>query len=154
MAVFRRAKPEEAEDLTALAVESEAYWDYPPAYMERFKTVYRVTAGFIRANPVYLLQEEGEVRGFYGLLLGEEPTLEYFYIARQQIGRGYGTRLWHHLAAKCRELGIGKLLIIAAPEAAGFYQRMGAVAAGEGESRVLAGRKVIHLLYSPCQEDL
>lgn len=149
MAVIRRARPEEAEILSALAVESEAYWGYPPQYMERFKTIYRVTAGFIGENPVYLLLEEGRVQGFYGLLLGNgEPALEYFYIARERIGRGYGTLLWKHLVEKCRELGIRELVIIAAPEAAGFYKRMGAVAAGELESRVLAGRKVVRLVYT------
>ena len=50
MAVIRRARPEEAETLSALAVDSEAYWGYAPEYMERFKTIYRVTAGFIRKN--------------------------------------------------------------------------------------------------------
>ncbi len=148
MAVIRRARPEEAETLSALAVDSEAYWGYAPEYMERFKTIYRVTAGFMKENPVYLLLEEGRVQGFYGLLLGEEPALEYFYIARERIGRGYGTLLWKHLVEKCRELGIRELVIIAAPEAAGFYKRMGAVAAGELESRVLAGRKVVRLVYT------
>ncbi|MFY9416521.1 MAG: GNAT family N-acetyltransferase, partial [bacterium] len=120
-----------------------------PEYMERFKTIYRVTAGFIKENPVYVLLESGQVQGFYGLLLGNgEPALEYFYIARERIGRGYGTLLWKHLVEKCRELGIRELVIIAAPEAAGFYKRMGAVAAGELESRVLAGRKVVRLVYT------
>jgi GNAT superfamily N-acetyltransferase len=150
MAVIRRARPEEAEILSALAVDSEAYWGYAPEYMERFKTIYRVTVGFIKENPVYVLLESGQVQGFYGLLLGNgEPALEYFYIAREKIGRGFGTLLWKHLVEKCRELGIRELVIIAAPEAAGFYKRMGAVAAGELESRVLAGRKVIRLVYTP-----
>ena len=31
---IRPAKPEEAEDLTDIAWQSKAYWDYPPETME------------------------------------------------------------------------------------------------------------------------
>ena len=148
MAVIRRARPEEAETLSALAVESEAYWGYPPNTWRGLKPSTGSRPGLSGKTPSTSSWRRGRVQGFYGLLLGEEPALEYFYIARERIGRGYGTLLWKHLVEKCRELGIRELVIIAAPEAAGFYKRMGAVAAGELESRVLAGRKVVRLVYT------
>jgi Acetyltransferases len=145
---IRRATPEELEILTAIAVESEAHWGGSTDFLERFKELYKVTASFIKDNPTYLLEENEEIVGFYGIVAGKDISeLEYLYVKACCIGKGYGRILWEHLEKQCKELGIQQLELVTSPEAKNFYIKMGATELSMVESIVQKGRMIPKLNY-------
>ena len=147
-----RAQPLESEILTNIAIKSEAYWGYDVNYMENFKSIYKVTKEFISNNPTFVIKEDNNIAGFYGILVDDvddnEISLEYLFIEPQYIGKGYGKLLWKHMIDKCDNLGIERFVIVTSPQAKGFYTKMGAILYGEVDSNVIKGRKIPRFMYT------
>lgn len=148
MKVIRSAAVKEAELLSDLAARSEAYWGYDAAYMNKFKEFYSVSEDYILKNPVYVLESDEILIGFYGLIINsEETSLEYLFIDPKYIGQGYGKELWEHMIEECKRLGIKEFTIVTSPQAKGFYLGLGAVFLGEVESLILKGRMIPQFIY-------
>lgn len=146
---IRPAQIFEADVLTNIAIKSEAYWEYDSNFMENFKAIYKVTEEFIDNNPTCVIEEDGSIVGFYGLLIGDkEVSLEYVYIGIEYIGKGYGKLLWDHLVDNCKNLGIKELVLVTSPQAKEFYTKMGAIPSGEVSSLVIKERKIPRLIYT------
>ncbi len=144
---IRPAMPSEAGMLTDIACRSEAYWGYDPDFMKQFRSIYQVTEEFINQNPTFVMQEDNEIVAFYGLLLGPEVWLEYFFVEPRHIGKGYGRLLWKHVAEYCREVAIREFRMVTSPQAKEFYVKMGATPLGEVESSLRKGRMIPLLVY-------
>ncbi len=82
------------------------------------------------------------------LAINSEASLEYFYIAPEYIGKGYGKLLWNHLIKDCRSRGIKEFSLVTSPQAREFYIGMGAVLCGEVESLLKKGRIIPKLIYT------
>jgi len=148
MVNIRRAKVDEYETLTDIAIKSEAYWGYDSDYMDKFKSIYNVSEEFIRSNPTVLIEEDNSIIGFYGLICKDnETSLEYFFIEPKYIGKGYGKLLWNYLVNDCKNLGIKDFDIVTSPQAKEFYVKMGAIPCGEVESLLKKGRIIPQLIY-------
>jgi GNAT superfamily N-acetyltransferase len=90
-----------------------------------------VTSAYIREHVVFVIREGPRLRGFYALV--ERPRyweLDHFWIHPDAMGRGLGRRLFAHAVRCVKRRGPLLLSIVADPNAAGFYQRMGARPAG------------------------
>lgn len=145
---IRRAEAIDANILTNIAINSEAYWGYDEDYMESFKDTYRVSENYISNYPTFLIEDDNGVVGFYGILMNEgEIELEYFFIHPRYIRKGYGKLLWQHVIETARSLNIKEFEIVTSPEAIGFYTKLGATKIGEVESLVKVGRKIPRLIY-------
>lgn len=145
---IRSVRINEAEILTNIAIKSEAYWGYDFEYMEKFKKIYKVTKEFISNNPTFIIEDDDNIVGFYGILNEKNETaLEYFFIEPNFIGKGYGKVLWSHMINNCKCIRIKEFEIVTSPEAKEFYIKMGAVQIGEIESLVKKGRKIPQLMY-------
>ncbi len=97
MLSIRIAKMNESEILSNIAARSEAYWGYDSIYMEKFRTIYKVTEEFISKNTIFVIEEGNDIIGFYVVLTENDMnSLEYFFIEPQYIGQGYGKLLWNH----------------------------------------------------------
>lgn len=125
--VIRRASPHEAPLLNALTGRSALHWGYEPEFLDWEPQALLVTPKFIAESPVYVLEEDGRVTGYYGLL-GEPPEmiLDKLFVEPDRIGTGRGKRLWRHAVATARERGATLLTFAADPNAAPFYRAMGA----------------------------
>ncbi len=149
MAHIRKAETFEAEMLTDIAIQSEAYWGYDSDFMETFKSKYRVTEEFIRENPTFVMEEEGNIVGFYSILRDDKETaLEYLYIEPSYIGKGYGKLLWNHMVDTFKNQGIDEIVLVTSPQAKDFYVKMGAILIDEVESLCRKGRKIPRLVYT------
>ncbi|WP_291576359.1 GNAT family N-acetyltransferase [Clostridium sp. UBA4548] len=138
----------DCEELTNLAIRSEAYWGYDSNYMDRFKEIYKVDKEFINNNPTYIIKENEDIVGSYGILISEEESaLEYFFIEPKYIGKGYGRLLWNHAIDICKRLNIKEFEIVTSPQAKEFYIKMGAKYQGEIESLVAKERIIPRLVY-------
>jgi N-acetylglutamate synthase-like GNAT family acetyltransferase len=143
-----RAEKKDAWILSEIAIRSEAYWGYDFEFMEKFKSVYKISEDFIKNNPTYIIRDEESIVGFYGILINEgEISLEYLFIEPQYIGKGYGKMLWNHMISECKVLNIKELMLVTSQEAKEFYIKLGAKICGEVDSLVIKGRKVPKLIY-------
>lgn len=144
---IRSARIKEDEILTNLAAESEAYWGYDEEFMEIYRVVYNVTPEIISGSLTYVLEEEGEIIGFYVVVqkayLGE---VEYFYVKPKYMGKGYGTVMWEHMIDLCESLGILEVELVTSPQAKDFYTKMGASVVSEVLSQINS-RKIPKLRY-------
>jgi GNAT superfamily N-acetyltransferase len=124
---IRRARPDEAPALAALAVRSRAHWPYPPEFLTRFARGQGMSAAVVAANEVWVGEREEHVRGFYTLLHRADRTvLDDLWLEPAEIGHGSGRALFEHAGRRAVAAGAAVLEWEAEPYAMGFYERMGA----------------------------
>jgi hypothetical protein len=80
---IRQARAQEAAILSSLAFRSKQFWGYTADFMEAALPDLTLTPEFIAAHPVFLLEEAGEIVGFYSLHDEGNKTveLEHFFVA-------------------------------------------------------------------------
>jgi GNAT superfamily N-acetyltransferase len=135
---IRPARPEEDAALTDLCCRSKAHWGYDAALMALFRPQITVTAEAIRAQPV-LVCEDAYLLGVAALDVAK-ADLALMFVAPEAIGRGVGRALWAAIVAAARAHGSARLTIESDPNAAPFYERMGAVRIGGRASTLVPGR--------------
>ena len=146
---IRRAKPDEADTLTAVAHAAKRYWGYPEKWIAHWKPELTITPEFINANEVFVAVYDARIIGCCALVLSESLSeLEHMWILPEFIGAGLGRRLFMHARDRAASLNLGELELSAEPNTEGFYRHMGAVRIGEvrseidGQPRVLPRMKV------------
>lgn len=134
---IRRSSPDEAATLTTIALEAKRHWGYPEHWIRHWESDLTVTAEFIRDNHAYVAEAEGEVRGFYALCVrGDKAELEHLWVTPAFIGTGVGKELFLDAMERAAALEVRDVEISSDPNAAGFYERMGATQIGEVDSPV------------------
>jgi GNAT superfamily N-acetyltransferase len=125
---FRAAEPHEAKELEAIQDRSASHWDYPDGYFDWAGDARRITESYVRDNPVLvLLDSDGRKLGFYSFTEdGDDLLLDRMFLDVDQIGTGLGRVLWRHAVHTARELDAPEFIIGADPNAASFYEAMGA----------------------------
>ena len=138
---FRRAHPDEAAALTALALRSKRHWRYDEAFMGAALAAMEITPEAI-ADSIAIVAERDAARvGFYVLGVEPEgPTLRDLWLEPTTIGTGLGAMLWTHIIGEARAAGFRTVRLVSDPHAAGFYARMGAQYVGDVESVAVKGR--------------
>lgn len=136
---IRRAGPDEAEALTALARRAKAHWPYSHALLATFAAEIALTPLDIERDEVWVLDADRPV-GFHRVVAGEPAILEDLWVDPVVIGRGHGRALWSHAVAVACATGARALELDADPHAIGFYERMGAIRIGDTPSAVVPGR--------------
>ena len=146
---IRHARPEEAATLSDLALRSKAHWGYDAAFLEACREDLTITADDIAHAPVFVLEEDGRVIGFYALRwAGDEALLTDLFVDPEHIGRGHGHRLWEHAVKIARRSGFATLTLHSDPYAEGFYRAMGAVRVGVVPSTVFPERLLPLMRFS------
>lgn len=140
---IRAAQPEEAGALSELALRSKAHWGYSEEFMTACRNELTYTPEQVAAGGFHVLEDGGEVRGFYALTK-ISPTaleLEAMFVEPDCIGRGYGRALMEHALEQASHTEhIERLVIQSDPNAAQFYERAGARKIGERASGSIEGR--------------
>src|SRR5437660_12917814 len=65
---IRRAKPNEAESLTAIAHAAKRHWGYPESWIERWTSDLAITPDFIANNEVFVAVNGGKIVGSCALV--------------------------------------------------------------------------------------
>jgi GNAT superfamily N-acetyltransferase len=124
---IRRAQPEEANHLRALAIASKGYWGYSEEWLARWASLLHLPAAYVRDNDVFVGTVGAKIVGFYALIVRRPiAILDHLWVAPEQIGQGIGRALFRHALDRTEDLGATGLEIEAEPHAMGFYARMGA----------------------------
>lgn len=147
---IRPAKPQEANELTALAFMSKAHWGYPPEWLEAWREDLTVTPEMIENSIAFVAELDDVIIGFWCRSAREslEPSPGMLFIHPEHIGKGIGKLLFKAIKEDAIKRGITFFIIEADPNAEQFYKKMGAEKIGEKESPVVAGRKIPILRFN------
>jgi GNAT superfamily N-acetyltransferase len=141
---IRPARVEEAEALSDLCLRSKAVWGYDAAFMALMPAALTVGPDEIAAGDVWIATgADGQPAGMVALGPGEGAEtldLDKLFIEPRHLRSGVGRALLGHAVAEARRRGARRLTISADPNAAGFYERNGAVRIGEMPSDAVPGR--------------
>jgi GNAT superfamily N-acetyltransferase len=134
---IRPALREEAATLTQIALDAKRHWGYPEYWIKHWESDLTISPDFIRDNHVYVAEKDGEIRGFYALCVsGNKAELEHMWVTPGSIGTGIGKELFLDAMNRAATLEVREIEISADPNAAGFYERMGASQIGEDDASI------------------
>ncbi len=141
---IRKAQPEEAEALTAIAFAAKRYWGYPENWIEHWRDDLTLTPDFVKRHDVCVAEEDNTLLGFYALILkNEKAELDHLWVAPEYIGRGVGKELFLHAMDRASRLNILEVEIYSDPNAESFYSKLGAVKDGELSAKIDSHERVI-----------
>ena len=139
---IRRARLSDCDELTALAHAAKRHWGYPEAWIQLWTDDLTVTPDLVRDHPVYVAADTDGILGFYALT-GSPPDfeLEHFWVRPGRMRQRVGATLFAHAIKSARIAGATTITIASDPNAAGFYEKMGARRVGDVSS-IPAGRSL------------
>lgn len=134
---IERAKPEQAEALTAVAFAAKRHWNYPENWIAEWSGPLTISPEYVTKNLVFAAKEGETISGFYALIVdGESADLDHLWIDPIFIGSGLGRMLFDHAVENAKAAGAKMITIESDPNAEGFYRKMGAVRVSETETTV------------------
>jgi N-acetylglutamate synthase-like GNAT family acetyltransferase len=138
---IRRARPNEAQLITDLALRSKASNGYSADFMAACVAELTMSADRIRDGEVWVAESGGEIAGYCEIKL-EEGTAEVLglFVEPSQKSSGVGRLLWQQLRDCAEEAGAKRIGVGSDPAAQGFYQRMGCTIIGTEPSGSIPGR--------------
>ena len=134
----RAARPGEAGALTALAVRSKAHWGYDDAFMTMSRASLTVSEADIAACRVLVAERQDLPFGV--ARVEPDGELGMMFVDPLCLNRGVGRLLFEASVALARRLGARRMAILADPNAAPFYERMGARFVSHAPSDSIPGR--------------
>lgn len=133
--MIRPAATTEASALTSMALEAKRYWGYPEHWIKHWESDLTISSDFIHDNHVYVAEENGQIQGFYALIVtGNKAELDHMWVKPTLIGTGIGKELFLDAMERAAALKVSAVEISSDPNAAGFYRRMGATEIGETDA--------------------
>ncbi|TAJ35369.1 MAG: GNAT family N-acetyltransferase [Reyranella sp.] len=141
---IRAAQVGEATKLTALCVRSKAHWGYDAEFMRRSAASLRVSSADIALGRM-LVAVDGKDRalGVASVIAdGTSADLDLFFIDPPFMGRGVGRALFKAAVQAAYMVDARTLTILADPNAAAFYERMGARFLRNAPSDAIPGRSL------------
>lgn len=161
---IRAARPDEAGEISALALRSKAHWGYDQSFLDACREELTIPAEQVVPKRTYVAVSQagvdaavtsygtgaagsadvpGRILGF-GTIEGDPPAgeLGMLFVDPAVIGKGVGGALFAHLSAVATELGFHRLTIASDPNAEPFYLARGAVRIGAVPSGSVPGRSL------------
>lgn len=138
----RLARPDEAEELTAIAHAAKRHWGYPETWINLWRKDLTVLPAYIQENTVYVAKAGASKGGFVGIEEeAGEAQMGHLWVHPSQMGQQIGKLLVECALSYCKASGITSLVAASDPNAADFYRRLGATDCGTVDS-VPAPRKL------------
>ena len=135
---IRGARIGEAAGLTALCVRSKAHWGYDAEFMRLSQASLTVSDAAIAAGRVLVAERAGLPFGV--AQVEPDGELGMMFVDPRAMNRGVGRALFERAVVLARTFGARRMAILADPNAAPFYERMGARRVGEAPSDAILGR--------------
>ena len=141
---LRKPKPDEAAALSDIGWRSKAHWGYDDAFMRACRDELTVSAESLTDSAGYwqLAEVDGRIAGYIGVVPESADTaeIEALFVEPGFIGSGIGRHLLLAATDAARARGYTHLVIQSDPDAAGFYEKMGAKRIGDRPSDSVPGR--------------
>ena len=99
---------------------------------------------YIKSNPTFVIEVEGNTIGFYSLehISASEAELGYLFVEPTFIGKGYGRQLMAHAQQEARHFGYSQMIIQGDPNAEQFYRAAGGSVVGTRKSTSIPDREL------------
>ena len=124
---IRPARKDEAQLLSAIALQAKAHWGYPAETLRSWETQLKVTSEDVASKPIYVGEVEEVVVGFYSLAMsGQTWELDNLWILPEFMHRGIGRTLLNHALDLAAKGGARSVVVDADPNAESFYLECGA----------------------------
>ena len=128
---LRRAVAGDAARLTALAHRAKAHWGYPSDWMAAWSNDLTLTPSYIEQNEVWVAAIGSVVTGMCSIEDHDQIwMLEHVWVDPKYQRRGIGQGLVERALSVAFARRPGPVMVVADPNAAGFYARLGAKSAG------------------------
>ena len=125
---IRRATPSDSERATQLARAAKAHWNYPDEWLASWEADLAITPEMIDRHPTFVASVDEKVVGVCQLQEADERVmLEHVWVDPEAHGRGVGRALVEHARSSAR----GVMMVVADPNAEGFYVKLGAKRVGD-----------------------
>lgn len=141
---IHRAKPEQAEALSAIALAAKRHWGYPERWIEIWKPQLTFGSAYFAENESWVAEMDYTPVAFYTLLEKDGMGwIENLWVLPEYIGKGIGKKLFLDALERCGQRGYTCLQLEADPNAVGFYEKVGMKRIGErisdieGQPRIL-----------------
>lgn len=144
-------RPPDLSDLPAaseLCLRSKAHWGYDADFMAACVAELTLRPGDLQTSRVILADDHGLVGVAQVGALEREAELLKLFVDPTRIGEGIGRRLMDWCIDTARDMGATTLRIEADPQAAAFYEWLGAMQTGVVASGSIPGR-VLPVLELP-----
>jgi len=134
---IRPARAEEADRLSSLAVRAKAHWGYSDEFLSACRPELTYPPEAVAAGGFEVIEDAGEILGFYALCKVSPTAMELdaLFVDPEHLGRGLGRRLLEHARGASEDAAMERLVILADPYAAAFYEHEGAQRIGSMASR-------------------
>lgn len=139
--LIRPARPEEAEELSALALRAKAHWPYDAALLAIFRTTLCIRKADI-VDHTALVHDVDGIPNAVGILAEypDGPEIDHLWVDPAAIGTGIGTTLAAVLIDLARQTGAQRVTLTSDPYAEGFYRRLGFARIGDHAVPEIPGR--------------
>lgn len=135
---FKPATIHELGAMNQLIKASKMSWGYPEQWWDLWTTILTATPTRLNKRPFWLCYNAVDnLVGLYSYscLMGTTFELEDFFVSPSYKRNGIGATMFQHLRTQLALKNAQLLQITADPNAAPFYQKMGAVIVGEHASQ-------------------
>jgi GNAT superfamily N-acetyltransferase len=146
---IRPARAGEAPILTELCIRAKAHWGYDPGFMAAAARLLRIREAEIGAGHVLAALRSGDPAappcGVAAIVPLRRPhwcELSHLFVVPENLRLGIGRILFHSAVSLARDKGATHLSILSDPNAAAFYEKLGARRCGEAPSGVEPTRRL------------
>jgi GNAT superfamily N-acetyltransferase len=134
---IRKASTDDAAVLTRIAHDAKRHWGYPEHWIAHWQDDLTISPDFVAANQVYVAESEGDLLGFYALIVRDDKAeLDHLWVSPEHIGTGVGKALFMHAMQRAAGRNVSEVEILSDPNAEGFYRKMGAYRISETVSEI------------------
>jgi GNAT superfamily N-acetyltransferase len=142
-----RGIPHHASALTEITVAAKGHWGYPEKWMQLWLRTLTVTPEYISGHETWVAVMDDKPVAYYSFRRdGAGLWLDNLWVMPEHMGRGIGNALFNHALERSRSFNEPSLKIEADPNAAPFYEKMGARKVGELHSEVDGQTRVLPVL--------
>jgi GNAT superfamily N-acetyltransferase len=145
--IIRLPALEELPAISALCFRSKAVWGYDDGFMEACRKELSIEPCDLQSTSIAIAERESRIVGVAQTrIVGSEADLLKLFVEPTALRGGIGGTLLRWVIDLAARQGANRLVIESEPEAAPFYRRMGAQAAGLAPSGPIAGRMLPRLV--------
>jgi len=130
--LIRLALPQEAAQLTRIAIAAKRHWNYPERWMELWIPQLTFTPDYFEVNESWVVELDDVLIAFATF---QERSgnfwIENMWVLPEYMSKGVGKKLFALSVDLARQRGCNSLQLEADPNAVGFYEKMGLRIIGE-----------------------
>lgn len=138
---LRPLQKSELAGASELCLRSKAHWGYDAQFLAACREELTLHEAELATDPIIVAEDSEGIAGIAHVACDKAGCyLDKLFIEPDRIGKGVGRALYLWALDAARALGAHEMIIEADPDAALFYEKMGATAAGQLESSSVPGR--------------